>query len=160
MTVTDSLGNTIGTTQGIGNSLNVTVPEGDSNNNTISYTFAGSWIDLGQTPTISNTVAFLELSPQGVVGVSDLLSYSAFSADGFGHITATFTSGFLGNAADSPPPGAMLWNENAGPFVWGLPFLSSSIVSDPEPTPEPSTLAIAGLSGLGLLIFRLRRKAL
>jgi hypothetical protein len=93
----------------------------------------------------------------GVSGVSNLLATGTFGsvlagANGFFGESAL---GYLtGNA--SPAPGAQLFQN--GDQGNGLPIYSLNTQLYLLPVPEPATMALAGLGGLSLLLFRRQRK--
>jgi hypothetical protein len=83
---------------------------------------------------------------------SNVLASSTFAANSFFGIS---TSGYLAAAASSP--GTTLWGTSASPQ--GLPINASNMqLYLLPPVPEPTTLALAGLGGLSLLLFRRQRK--
>jgi len=85
--------------------------------------------------------------------------------------TGTFASvlaganGFFGVSAVSfaaaqpapSAPAAILWSSNQGAQSYGTP-ITTGIATYLLPVPEPTTLALAGLGGLALALFRRQRK--
>lgn len=143
--------------------------------------FGGTWHDTGLTATNSiiagrltavnpNTAATVPW-PNGVTNNILLVGWSANLGDTWllasntvanwnTSLSYTTDSAFFGESATgyiSPGtanPGAVLFANASGPF--GLPIYSPDMQLDlmPEtiPTPEPSTLALAGLGGFSLLL--------
>ena len=109
-------------------------------------TFNGTWIDLGQTPTLTRTVYFVE--PGTLDLVSDILQYQLSSSGSFGHIVGSFTSdgdpGSLGTVPAGTDPNN-IWLEGSGDFLFSAPFMSGIVQTA---VPAPGSLALLGLGGL------------
>jgi len=89
--------------------------------------------------------------------VSNELAHSSYAAvlagqQGFFGVS---TTGFI--AAGGANPGATVFN-NAPVVGTGTPIFSVNTPLFLLPVPEPTTLALAGLGGLSLLLFRRQRK--
>jgi hypothetical protein len=123
----------------IAGSTDATVPW--ATGNTDSIVLVGWSADLGTTwGVVSNelansTYAAVLAGQQGFFGVS--------------------TTGFI--AAGGANPGATVFN-NAPVAGTGTPIFSLNTQLYLLPVPEPTTLALAGLGGLSLLLFRRQRK--
>lgn len=153
---------------------------------TYNQLFGGTWLDTGLTAT-NATVAgrLVPVAPNAVavvpwargttnnimlVGwsvnlgtswttVSNELAtqtYGATSGEAFFGESAT---GFLSPNIGIPEPGATVFGTSASPN--GLPIfsLNTQLYEVPAtiPTPEPGTIALVGLGGLSLLLFRRRK---
>jgi hypothetical protein len=152
--------------------------------NSFATLFGGTWADTGLEGTNSLTASFgvpiagnIQASVSGwangttnnivLVGwssnlgstwavVSNLLATQTFGttlagANGFFGVSA---AGYI-NPNLSPANGATLFNTTA--TANGLPINSLLTQLYLLPVPEPSTLALAGLGGLSLLLFRRRK---
>jgi hypothetical protein len=91
--------------------------------------------------------------------VSNLLATTtSFAAGSFLGVSAT---GYLTSFASGTSPGATVFNTAATPQ--GLPINSINtqlyLLPSAAPVPEPATMALMGLGGLSLLLFRRSRKS-
>jgi hypothetical protein len=78
---------------------------------------------------------------------STIVGPAFFGESAFGYITGT----------TSPAPGAAVFGTGS-PSAQGLPIYSPNMQLYLLPVPEPATMALAGLGGLSLLLFRRRRQ--
>lgn len=85
--------------------------------------------------------------------VSNVLATSTFFAPG--SFLGVSTTGYINPYATGVSPGAALFA--TGPSTQGLPIYSLNTQLYALPVPEPGTLALAGLGGLSLLLFRRRK---
>lgn len=133
---------------GVGNPTTVAVGAGEL------VAFDGSWIDLGQTNALTNTVFFVEQGSPTVV--SDVLTYT-YSSDGFaGHLTGFFQSD-TGTGLGLVPVGANVWQENT-PFDFSNAFIGATATSDVDAVPLPA-VSWGGFILLGAVgAFRLTRR--
>jgi hypothetical protein len=117
-----------------------------SGSTTDSIVLVGWSADLGSSWTsVSN---LLEAASQGN---NAPLQAQLAGQQGFFGVTST---GYT--ASGSSNPGATLFATAAN--AQGLPILSLNTQLYLVPVPEPTTLALAGLGGLSLLLFRRQRK--
>jgi hypothetical protein len=147
---------------------------------TFSQLFGGSWLDTGLTATNSNNIAgrLVPVNPttdalvpweNGTTNNIMLVGWSAnlgslwttvsneLATDSF-YFTSSeaffgeSVTGYLNPATDNP--GAPVFGTNLG--ATGLPINSLNTQLYVLPIPEPGTIALAGLGGLSLLLFRRR----
>ncbi len=111
--------------------------------------FSGTWIELGQSGTGTNT---LYVVIPGTSNVVNIFSYQ-WATGGFqSTVSGTFTSGSLGTVPDGVNP-SNVYPANGTPIGWSLPFLGGEIrVADLTVVPEPAGPAMlaAGLLALGM----------
>ena len=106
----------------------------------------GAWAFIGQPPV---TVPF------GVTGTSSSVQYSIF-AIGWSSAYATPTAAEL--AGGKVGWSTVLQLTGASSIgTPGIPAWTQFAVAGAPPVPEPTTLALAGLGGLSLLLFRRRK---
>jgi hypothetical protein len=130
----------------VGANNGATVPWSPGTTNNI--VMVGWSADLGTTWTgVSNILASLALGNN-----SPLLTKLAGQAGFFGVSAAGYTTTLVPPTA----PGASVFG--TGATSSGLPIFSLNTSLYALPVPEPATMALAGLGGLSLLLFRRQRK--
>lgn len=122
-----------------------------NNPTTNSIVLVGWSTDLGSTwAGVSNILAALALGNTAPLVAADPSGAEAFFGESsFGYIQPTV----------SPASGAGIFGTSAGPN--GLPIgnpAGSDMILYLLPVPEPTTMALAGLGGLAMLLFRRQRK--
>jgi hypothetical protein len=114
-----------------------------------SFTYSGSWIDLGQSwPGTFAQIALESVGSDSRQFISDENVYTVSTNGGFGTITGQFCSDSSDIALCVIPTNARIsfTGESAD---FSQPFLSASWASD---VPEPASgLLLSGLAGLGWL---------
>jgi hypothetical protein len=145
-----------GQTVQLGTSNPATVTLDETNPTQNPFTFSGSWIDLGQTSTVSNTVYFVENSNPLVI--SDILSYT-YGTDGTaGHLAGSFQSD-TGAGLGAVPAGANVVVEDGNPFDFSNAFITASATSDVDAVPLPA-VSWCGFILLGAVgLYRVARRA-
>jgi hypothetical protein len=141
--------------QGLNNPATGTYPEGAAN----PLSFAGSWIDRGQTPGATHTVYFVEA--EDPTTVSDVLIYTTSTDGQLGHIVGSFTSddeGGLGTVPAVLPPDASVFVENGQDYDFSQPFLTALAGSDAAAVPVPAGLVLAGTGIASLAGYRRRMR--
>ncbi|HZF00323.1 MAG TPA: PEP-CTERM sorting domain-containing protein [Methylomirabilota bacterium] len=157
-----------------------------SPSNSFATLFGGTWLDTGLSATNASSAAG-RLSPNpgntgaqvtgwgvgvtnncvvvgwsanlgtvwgGVSGVSNLLATTSnFAAGSFFGVSA---AGFIAAAGGNPGP-AVISSSGQTATSQGLPIFSLNTQLYALPVPEPTTIALAGLGGLSLLLFRRRK---
>jgi len=122
------------------------VPENEDPNQQatlVPFTTAAQFVEIGWSANIGTTWQ----------QVNAYLANPAASGDGQGWVGESIVSGALTPGNPNASPAGLpttIYGTSAGlinPFVLGL-----------VPVPEPATLALAGLGGLSLLLFRRQRK--
>src|SRR5882724_7236834 len=154
-----------------------------SPSNSFATLFGGTWLDAGRGGTNSSTAGRLtpinsgtSLTVPWAAGVTNniiLVGWSANLGTSWGTVSNELATGsyigilqglgqngFFGVSAagfiapNSADPGVTVFATAAGPQ--GLPINSLLTPLYLLPVPEPTTIALAGLSGLSLLMFRRR----
>jgi len=128
-------------TTGLGNGGTLTLADG------LTYTFSGSWIDLGLSS--GSTDRFFGIGNVVYSGVE-----STASSDGYWGTISGYFSGFDPAVHGGTSAATMPQDGSSADFSY--PYLSASFRS--ESVPEPGTLGLLG-AGLALLGFGQRRRS-
>jgi PEP-CTERM motif len=150
-------------------------PTSGNSNTSESYTVASAWSAiLGGTFTIATNAANSQIAVQntaangsitynggvsfGVAGTSPSTTYSIFIIGWGGNYSDPFTAAANGAAVgwSTVFQQASLTSIGTGPNFSGL-GANFGVFAPAVSTPEPSTMALAGLGGAAMLLFRRRK---
>ena len=124
----------------------ITLPDGQL------HDFSGSWIDLGETPSIGLTQLWFGIGAEILSGIEFYASTDGY----YGTTTAVFT-GF--DPSRSYGLGSSVNPQDGSARDFSQPFSKNTFISEAARIPEPGALALFGIGLAGIGLFRRKKKA-